>query len=270
MFVPLAATAPIEHANTYIHTDTQQSRHESCVGSATAVMLKTVFTLNLKEKLLPGRVAVGFFDGNTPSLVAATAGDKVLVHNARGQSPSDQSVSFLNINQTVNALATGRLRERDAHDVLVIGTPTSIFVYDVQHNTDLFYRDIPDGANVVAVGEVGSIGKPLAIAGGNCALQGFDGDGEDCYWTVTGDNITALTLADINDDNQNELLVGSEDYDIRVFKEDTIMFEVGSVTWIYAFVREPHCILLHLLDFSTSHHLFSSPLLTTSPLRLFS
>ncbi|RWS14495.1 Bardet-Biedl syndrome 2 protein-like protein, partial [Dinothrombium tinctorium] len=102
-----------------------------------------------------------------------------------------------------------------------------ILVYDVINNVDIFYRDIPDGSNAVAVGKIGSIEKPLAIAGGNCALQGFDMKGDDCYWTVTGDNITALTLFDIDDDGMNELVVGSEDYDIRVFKEDAIAYELS-------------------------------------------
>lgn len=55
------------------------------------------------------------------------------------------------------------------------------------------------------MGEIGSVDKPLAIAGGNCALQGFDFEGNDCYWTVTGDNITTMALTDINEDGANEV-----------------------------------------------------------------
>ena len=69
----------------------------------------------------------------------------------------------------------------------------------------LLIFQIPDGVNVVVVGEIGSSEKPLAIAGGNCALQGFDYQGNDCYWTVTGDNVTAMSLADINNDGLNEV-----------------------------------------------------------------
>ena len=94
-------------------------------------------------------------------------------------------------------------------------------------STDVFYREIPDGANAIAVGSVSGDEKPLAVAGGNCALQGFDADGNDCFWTVTGDNISSLVLYDINDDGENELLVGSEDYDIRVFKGDAILYELS-------------------------------------------
>ena len=67
------------------------------------------------------------------------------------------------------------------------------------------YCKVPDGANAVIIGEIGTIHKPLAIVGGNCALQGFDYEGTDSYWTVTGDNITCMALADIDEDGQNEV-----------------------------------------------------------------
>lgn len=40
-------------------------------------MLKPAFTINLNEKLLPGLVSVGKFDGLNPCIVAATSSDKV-------------------------------------------------------------------------------------------------------------------------------------------------------------------------------------------------
>ena len=36
----------------------------------------------------------------------------------------------------------------------------------------------------------------------------------------------SLTLVDFTGDGENELIVGSEDYDIRVFKEDEIINEM--------------------------------------------
>lgn len=67
---------------------------------------------------------------------------------------------------------------------------------------------------------------PLAIIGGNCALQGFNHEGRDLFWTVTGDNVNSLALCDFDGDGKKELLVGSEDFDIRVFKEDEIVAEM--------------------------------------------
>lgn len=65
---------------------------------------------------------------------------------------------------------------------------------------------IPDGANTAIIGRFGTIGDGnIALIGGNCAIHGFDRDGNDMYWMVTGDNITAMALVDIDDDNQNEV-----------------------------------------------------------------
>ena len=40
---------------------------------------------------------------------------------------------------------------------------------------------------------------------------------------VTGDNVSSLALCDFNSDGKNELVVGSEDYDIRVFQNDELV-----------------------------------------------
>ena len=39
---------------------------------------------------------------------------------------------------------------------------------------------------------------------------------------MTGDNVCSLALCDFTVNGQNELLVGSEDYDIRVFQGDEL------------------------------------------------
>ena len=40
---------------------------------------------------------------------------------------------------------------------------------------------------------------------------------------MTGDNVCSLALCDFNANGYDELLVGSEDYDIRVFQGDELM-----------------------------------------------
>ena len=47
-------------------------------------------------------------------------------------------------------------------------------------------------------------------------LQGFDCEGNDPFWTVTGDNVTSLVLTDYNKNGRNELIVGSE---VRILGE---------------------------------------------------
>jgi Bardet-Biedl syndrome 2 protein len=38
--------------------------------------------------------------------------------------------------------------------------------------------------------------------GGNCSIQGFDKNGNEVYWNVAGDNVTAMSLCDIDKDNK--------------------------------------------------------------------
>lgn len=64
---------------------------------------------------------------------------------------------------------------------------------------------VPDGASVVTIGKLGSLSNPLAITGGNCSLQGFDYEGNDPFWTVTGDNVCSLALLDFDQDGENEV-----------------------------------------------------------------
>ena len=50
----------------------------------------------------------------------------------------------------------------------------------------VFLEQLPDGANNIVIGHLGSYKEPLALVGGNCAIKGFDSAGEDVYWTVSG------------------------------------------------------------------------------------
>jgi hypothetical protein len=96
-----------------------------------------------------------------------------------------------------------------------------------------------DGVNCIVTGsmgvesENGAGGDPLAIVGGNCSIQGFDAEGNDAFWTVTGnislhfvfaalrfrimkptinvqmsnagDNVGAIALLDYDGDGENEV-----------------------------------------------------------------
>uniref|UniRef100_A0A452T0M3 Bardet-Biedl syndrome 2 protein homolog n=1 Tax=Ursus maritimus TaxID=29073 RepID=A0A452T0M3_URSMA len=200
-------------------------------------MLLPVFTLKLRHKISPRMVAIGRYDGTHPCLAAATQAGKVFIHNPHTriqhfsasrvfQSPLESDVSLLNINQAVSCLTAGVLNPELGYDALLVGTQTNLLAYDVYNNSDLFYREVADGANAIVLGTLGDISSPLAIIGGNCALQGFDHEGNDLFWTVTGDNVHSLALCDFDGDGKKELLVGSEDFDIRVFKEDEIVAEM--------------------------------------------
>uniref|UniRef100_A0A8C7C994 Bardet-Biedl syndrome 2 protein homolog n=1 Tax=Oncorhynchus kisutch TaxID=8019 RepID=A0A8C7C994_ONCKI len=206
-------------------------------------MLVPIFTLKLNHKINPRMVTMGKFDGIHPCLTAATQAGKVFIHNphTRGQrqaahrlsqSAQDSDISLLNINQAVSCLTAGTLGPNTTGDTLLVGTQTNLLAYDVHDNADIFYREVTDGANAIVLGKLGNIESPLAIIGGNCALQGFDYEGNDQFWTVTGDNVRSLVLCDFTGDGKNELLVGSEDFDIRVFKEDELVSEIAENEYI--------------------------------------
>lgn len=64
------------------------------------------------------------------------------------------------------------------------------------------------------------------IVGGNCSITGFDFEGEERFWTVSGDNVKALEFLDFNGDGKEELVAGSDDFAIRVFKGEEIIQDI--------------------------------------------
>ena len=48
--------------------------------------------------------------------------------------------------------------------------------YNYATNTDVFYKDVPDGVNVIEFGSIMKCNdsKPLAIVGGNCSSKWTD------------------------------------------------------------------------------------------------
>ncbi|KAK3104019.1 hypothetical protein FSP39_023716 [Pinctada imbricata] len=219
-------------------------------------MLVPIFTLKIHHKVNPRMVTIGKYDGKHPALTCATTAGKVFIHNphVRGQRggrvelSGDTDINLLSINQQVSALTAGKLDSASQNDILAVGTQTNLLVYDIDNNKDLFYKDTPDGANAVTIGTLGQIESPMVIVGGNCSLQGYDQEGNENFWTVTGDNVCSLALVDFNGIGLNELVVGSEDYDIRVFREDEIiaeMTETEAITCLCPMIESRFGYALH-------------------------
>jgi hypothetical protein len=128
-------------------------------------------------------------------------------------------------------------------DFLFVGTQSTLSAYDVQRNSDVFYRDVTDGVNTLIVGSL-SNHSPYVFAGGNCSVLGFKNTGAEVFWTVSGDNVSALALSDINSDGLNELIVGSDDYEIRFFQNEEMISEqteADKIEYLHSIDRNLFC-----------------------------
>lgn len=132
------------------------------------------------------------------------------------------------------ALESGALDSERTNEILFIGSRTNLLAYDVEYNSDIFDYEVADGLNCLAFGKVPGVFDPLIIAGGNCSITGLDKTAEERFWTVTGDNAQALTFSDWDEDDEDELIVGSDDFAIRVFKAEDLIYDTNESAKILA------------------------------------
>jgi Bardet-Biedl syndrome 2 protein len=112
-------------------------------------------------------------------------------------------------------------------DLLFVGTQSNLLAYDVERNADAFFSEVQDGVNCLVIGRFATQPSVLAIAGGNCSVLGFDSKGAEAFWTVTGDNVSAICFYDMdNNPGAPYLLVGSDDFEIRIFKNEEMVAEI--------------------------------------------
>jgi len=182
--------------------------------------------------MISGLVVTGKFDGRSPSIACATTGGKIMIHSPHEVTNSDgqlNAIRYLNLNREITALGTGSLSKGEnpnQPDLIYVGSASNLLAYDVDRNADAFFVDVQDGVNSLVLGKLGTSPKPLVITGGNCSVLGFDSKGTEAFWTVTGDNVSALALCDVNASGAPLLLVGSEDFEIRVFRHEELMKEI--------------------------------------------
>eukprot|EP01039_Chlorochromonas_danica_P003873 gene3873-4231_t len=201
--------------------------------------MKPTFTVKLGQPIMPGLVTTGKFDGRTPSIACVTTGGKIILHSPHesvGPEGQLNSLRYLNLNRKISAISAGRLARDDGNnsnanlpDLLFVGTQGNLLAYDVERNADAFFAEVQDGVNSLVLGRFATQAQPLVIAGGNCSILGFDSKGSESFWTVTGDNISAMTLYDMDNTNfvSPYLLVGSDDFEIRVFYNEEMVTEIS-------------------------------------------
>ena len=214
---------------------------------ATMSTLVPSFEFKLGSSISPGMVCAGRFDGTYTCLAAATPNGNVLLHDPRAASGAVRTLSF---GRTIRGLSciTGaaleaRKEQRNDHqsssigdqsavdrDMLLLGGDTSAHVFDVHTNSDLFFKDVPDGACCCALGKLSTdsaVSEPMIVVGSNCSIQGFDFHGSECFWTVSGDSVTCIAFAYLD---STLMLVGSKDSFVRVYSGEQLIHEISETS----------------------------------------
>ncbi|KAL5242489.1 hypothetical protein ACI65C_009899 [Semiaphis heraclei] len=63
----------------------------------------------------------------------------ILIHSPHRP---EKDISYLNINQKITALLAGKAIPNDEKDILVVGTVGSVLAYNVDLNSDLFFKEV--------------------------------------------------------------------------------------------------------------------------------
>jgi Bardet-Biedl syndrome 2 protein len=202
------------------------------------------FEFKLDSSISPGMVCVGKFDGTYPCLAAATPNGNVLLHDPRAASNAVRTLSFGRSIRGLScisgaALATRKEQQNNNHmssigdqsavdrDMLLLGSDTSAHVFDVHTNSDQFFKDVPDGVCCCALGTFSpdsAASEPMIVVGSNCSIQGFAGDGSECFWTVSGDSVTCIAFAYLD---STLMLVGSKDSFVRAYFGEQLIHEIS-------------------------------------------
>lgn len=114
-------------------------------------------------------------------------------------------------------------RRRHRHpnpDALLLGTAQSVLAYDVATNKEYFYRELEDGVRTIVHGKIlcsaagettttpatasspsattpsssSSNSAYLTVVGGNGAVIGYSEVGEEAFFAVTGEHVTAMSI----------------------------------------------------------------------------
>jgi Bardet-Biedl syndrome 2 protein len=199
------------------------------------------FEFKLGSSICPGMVCVGRFDGEHHCLAAAAPNGNVLLHDPRAPSNAVRTLAFgrsiRGLSSIAGAALVARMQQQNGQqtttqdkgdrDMLLLGGDTSAHVFDVHTNSDLFFKDVPDGACCCTLGSISmdsASSEPAIVVGSNCSIQGFAHDGSECFWTVSGDSVTCISFAYLD---STFMFVGSKDSFVRVYCGEQLVHEIS-------------------------------------------
>nr|CAH8822766.1 unnamed protein product [Trichobilharzia regenti] len=214
-----------------------------------------VFCDKIPFKILPGLVCFGRLLDNRLLTVFVAASEKVYIYNPKFYHTADGitkvlSQDFIKCSTThsICTIDTGKFEQiSDNNDLLIIGSKTGILLYDPKNNIDIFYKELKnDGVNTIVYKhfekqqqqqqhQQGQLSyqkykdSDVILVGGNCTLTVLNYSGLELFWTVTGEAISSLTCLSYENTEEyfNDIIIGSEDYSIRVFRGDLIIHEIS-------------------------------------------
>ncbi len=126
----------------------------------------------------------------------------------------------------MTALAAGALDPTNPVDILLIGSTSSLQAYNVLQNSDVFFLDLPGSVHSIIANTTADSGWPVVLAGGQGFVMGCTLQGQAVLHITISDTATALGLVDVDGDGRLELVVGSSDGYLRVYRQTTLIEEV--------------------------------------------
>ncbi|VEL43426.1 unnamed protein product [Protopolystoma xenopodis] len=115
-------------------------------------------------------------------------------------------------------------------------------------------HEFSDGINCLLLDSFTDFDQsPIIIIGGNCAILGLDILGNEVFWTVTGDSVSAITTLCSKNNTNKDLVVGSNDFDLRIFRKDAIVSDITET----GSKNQPVCL------YSYEYSLNNDPILVT-------
>ena len=57
-------------------------------------------------------------------------------------SETESDVTLLSMGQHLTSLVAGKLHPQLDYDLLMVGSQTNLLAYDIERNTELFYKDV--------------------------------------------------------------------------------------------------------------------------------
>ncbi|CEF71527.1 Bardet-Biedl syndrome 2 protein [Strongyloides ratti] len=141
----------------------------------------------------------------------------------------------LNYHTIYKCAVGGKFQENGKQQIIIVTPENKIVLQneiDIVHNitekincikelriTDPL-KENDEGYDILLIGTI-------EICGCGSAMWGFDEKGNELFWTTIGGNITCLAIVDIDSDGTNEILIGSEDTEIKIFKKDMLVGELS-------------------------------------------